>query len=163
MDRPTLASMIAEGLSTRQIAARSATSQTNIRYWLRKHELRTSPSKPHRCVDCGGSDPDKFYAGIKHVCSRCWNRRTVQRTQDTMSRIREHMGGRCQLCDYDRYPVALELHHLDRRTKDPEFRLMRFWSWQRVLDEAEKCILLCSNCHAAVHAGLAEIPQKGVQ
>jgi predicted HNH restriction endonuclease len=31
---------------------------------------------------------------------------------------------------------------------------MRGWSWESILIELKKCILLCKNCHAAYHAGL---------
>jgi predicted HNH restriction endonuclease len=34
---------------------------------------------------------------------------------------------------------------------------MRGWSWEHITKELEKCVLLCKNCHAAVHAGLLKI------
>lgn len=62
-------------------------------------------------------------------------------------------GGCCQKCGYDKCVEALEFHHLDKNEKEekPSYIIMR-WSWERVKEELEKCILLCSNCHKEVHA-----------
>lgn len=57
------------------------------------------------------------------------------------------------ICGFDRYPCSLDLYHQDREMKDPNYRSMRGWAWEKILVELKKCILLCKNCHAAVHAG----------
>lgn len=60
-------------------------------------------------------------------------------------------GGRCEDCGYSTSVAALEFHHRDATTKD--FGVGNFnGSWQRLLDEAEKCDLLCANCHRRRHA-----------
>jgi excisionase family DNA binding protein len=41
IDRDTLAAVVAEGLSTREISERLGLSQGTVRHWLRKHNLRT--------------------------------------------------------------------------------------------------------------------------
>lgn len=107
---------------------------------------------------CGETDPAKFYGKKKQICGRCDNHYTVERTRRTAARARAEMGNRCLLCGYDTYHVALVLHHLDPATKDPNFSRMKLWSWERVEREMQKCILLCANCHAGVHAGLATLP-----
>lgn len=33
-------------------------------------------------------------------------------------------------------------------------------SYRRVAEEASKCVMLCSNCHREVHAGLRQIPES---
>jgi len=62
-------------------------------------------------------------------------------------------GGRCSLCGYSKNLAALVFHHTDSASKD--FKLdMRSLSNRKlepVLAEIEKCILLCSNCHAEIH------------
>ena len=50
--------------------------------------------------------------------------------------------------------VVLDFHHRDGTTK--EFGIaegLRRYSWQRVLDEIEKCDVLCANCHRRHHHG----------
>ncbi len=69
-------------------------------------------------------------------------------------------GSRCQHCGYDRNSSALEFHHLDSTAKSYSLDLRslsnRKWSW--AIAEADKCILLCSNCHREIHNPECEIP-----
>jgi len=68
-------------------------------------------------------------------------------------------GGGCVLCGYDRYQGALQFHHLDPSTK--EFALSREGvtiAIDRSRAEAQKCVLLCANCHAEVEGGVASLP-----
>jgi hypothetical protein len=54
----------------------------------------------------------------------------------------------CLHCGFNSHHAALEFHHRDPKTK--KFRLgeSRNYSWKKVLEEIEKCDVLCSNCHA---------------
>lgn len=62
----------------------------------------------------------------------------------------------CTLCGYSKLAQALEWHHPeDDKLYEPSNLLKS--SWLRYLEEASKCILLCSNCHREVHAGLTVI------
>jgi hypothetical protein len=74
-------------------------------------------------------------------------------------RLIAEAGGRCRLCGYDRFPGALHFHHLDPETKT--FGLSRqgvYRSLARARAEAQKCALLCANCHAEVEGGFAVLP-----
>lgn len=65
------------------------------------------------------------------------------------------LGGRCQLCGYNRVISSLAFHHL--RDKVFELDERRFqYSMQKIFLEAVKCILICHNCHGEVHAGLID-------
>lgn len=71
-----------------------------------------------------------------------------------------YKGGKCQFCGYNRCVGALEFHHLDPKTKDfglGQNGLTR--SWERTRRELDKCILICSNCHKEIHAGLLQLSQ----
>jgi 5-methylcytosine-specific restriction endonuclease McrA len=64
----------------------------------------------------------------------------------------ELKGGKCAQCGYDRCSYALEFHHLSHDTKDKD--ISQFFirnTWEGVLKELEKCILLCANCHRELH------------
>jgi hypothetical protein len=72
------------------------------------------------------------------------------------------LGGRCLRCGYDEFDEALECHHRDPSKKEGDItRLLR-----RVGDayrrEIEKCVLLCANCHRALHRGRWALPQEDV-
>ena len=62
-------------------------------------------------------------------------------------------GGHCSICGYHANLAALVFHHTDSNAKD--FKLdMRSLSNRKlepVLEEIDKCILVCANCHAALH------------
>ena len=67
----------------------------------------------------------------------------------------EYRGGKCCLCGYSKYYGALEFHHIDDGSKDfglGSQGLTR--SWEKTKKELDKCILVCSNCHKELHAGL---------
>lgn len=68
------------------------------------------------------------------------------------------MGGKCKLCNYNNCFSALEFHQLDPSKK--EFSIGndgQIRSWDRIKNELQKCVLLCSNCHKEVHAGIKKI------
>lgn len=161
MDEQRIQQLVAEWKSLREIAAECGTSLANTRYWLRKYGLKTKRgprgllpkdiSKPRRCA-CGETDPSKFY-GNKKDCKRCADQRTVRLAQGKKAQAMEFLGGSCRVCGYSEHLCSLDLHHPNPGEKDPAFTSWRNWSWGRIQVELSKCILLCKNCHAAVHAG----------
>jgi hypothetical protein len=71
----------------------------------------------------------------------------------------EEAGGACVLCGYDRSLAGLHFHHVDRTQK--AFALSHQGVTRSLVAaraEAEKCVLLCSNCHAEVEVGAAQLP-----
>jgi hypothetical protein len=121
------------------------------------HNTRPIQSKGKRCCStCGETDSTKFYGHKLRMCAKCDNQYTIQRGRLMKERAREHLGGKCRICGFKKYPVALDIHHLSQTRKDPNFNSMRGWKWERVLAELKHCVLLCRNCHIAVHAKLIE-------
>lgn len=79
-----------------------------------------------------------------------------RRTQ-LKQRAIEYKGGSCVYCNYNKCASALEFHHTDPSQKD--FGISKSGitrSWSTVQDELDKCILVCSNCHKEIHAGLLQ-------
>jgi hypothetical protein len=67
----------------------------------------------------------------------------------------EYMGGKCANCGYSRCVQALEFHHINPFEKD--FTISgKTVSTEVLKQELDKCVMLCSNCHKEVHAGLFE-------
>jgi hypothetical protein len=72
-------------------------------------------------------------------------------------------GGACALCGYSRCLAALEFHHLDPALKCFSVAARGVTrSLAEAREEAEKCVLLCSNCHAEVEAGVRVLQAKHV-
>jgi hypothetical protein len=70
--------------------------------------------------------------------------------------IRMKRGGKCQRCGYNTYLGALDFHHImpdekDFTIGDRDFKL------KDCIEETKKCILICTNCHREIHAGLWNI------
>jgi hypothetical protein len=80
----------------------------------------------------------------------------------TKARINDALGGKCVCCGYDRFLNALECHHLDRSTKKFTVGSVRAnsISWEAIVNELKKCVLLCSNCHREVEGGVLTIPSN---
>ena len=78
----------------------------------------------------------------------------AKRRQKIRQKLVEYKGGKCILCGYFECINALDLHHKDSSGKDfgiSSGGLTR--SWEKVRAEADKCVLLCANCHREIHAG----------
>lgn len=74
-------------------------------------------------------------------------RRTLKRL------VVEYMGGKCFRCGWNEHQSGLVPHHVASTQK--EFSLSRNGhtvKWERLRQECDKCILLCANCHAVIHA-----------
>jgi hypothetical protein len=77
------------------------------------------------------------------------------------SKIVESMGGKCCICGYNNCNDALELHHIDPMQKDFGFGKVTAnpKSWNKIVIELRKCVLICSNHHKEVHCGKITIPE----
>ena len=77
------------------------------------------------------------------------------------TKLVEYKGGKCQCCGYNRCIRALEFHHLDPSQKD--FTISgKSKSFEMLKKEADKCILVCSNCHKEIHAGIRKIEDEEI-
>ena len=81
-----------------------------------------------------------------------WRKRIKQR-------MVEAMGGCCQCCGYNKCIHALQFHHLNPEDKEVALSSWSYMNWTKITNELKKCILVCSNCHQEIHAGVREIPQ----
>ena len=67
-------------------------------------------------------------------------------------------GGKCLLCGFDKFQEALEFHHVNPDEKEFNLTSSKMVALEKQIEEAKKCVLLCSNCHKGVHANFYEIP-----
>jgi hypothetical protein len=94
----------------------------------------------------------------KFCCNRCKNRYYVtKRRKDLKKALVQYKGGRCEKCGYDKCIAAMDFHHKD--PKEKEFGLSQKGltkSLEILKKEADKCLLLCANCHRETHDALSE-------
>lgn len=69
----------------------------------------------------------------------------------------EYKGGKCVVCGYNRSITAMEFHHLDPTQKDFGISSNSNRAWDKIKEELDKCVLICSNCHREVHEGIIKI------
>lgn len=88
-------------------------------------------------------------------CNKC-NTEAVQKRRDKLKILAiEYKGGSCQKCGYNRCVAALDFHHLDPEEKDFGISAKGYTrAWDKVKEELDKCILVCSNCHRELHQEL---------
>lgn len=94
-------------------------------------------------------------------CIACLRDRQNSVRLTKKQRLIEALGGQCVLCGYHRHPGSLEFHHLDPKIKEHELsRLLLSRSYDLCLAEAQKCVLLCRNCHGEIETGYLPTIQK---
>jgi hypothetical protein len=85
-------------------------------------------------------------------CKKCRVDAVTKRRRVLKLKAVEYKGGKCQRCGYSKCVQALQFHHTD---DNKEFTIARKGvtrSWEKVKKEIDKCMLVCANCHAEIHA-----------
>ena len=177
VDRSRLEELVASGASVAAIAQALQTSESSVKYWLRKWALRTSRSarmeasraargagRAEIVRECGRHGRVGFVIEGRgsYRCARCRSDAVMRRRRKAKAILVREAGGVCVRCGYSRCLDALQLHHRDPRLKSfsiSEGGLTRALSLLRA--EAAKCDLLCANCHAEVEAGMVSIAVEG--
>lgn len=170
-----LAMVVQIDLPIRDMADVFQRSPTTIRHWMHKHGLETARMRRERlgrAAIAAGLDvadlPCPRHGLTRHVrrrggfrCAQC----RVDHVSDKRRRLKRQLvmeaGGRCRLCGYDRCLAALQFHHIDPAAKQFAMSargLARSLAAARA--EADKCVLLCANCHAEVESGIAQVPLR---
>lgn len=91
--------------------------------------------------------------GNSSYCKKCTNTQAIERQHKFKELCVTYKGSVCEFCGYNKYIGALEFHHRDPEAKDFSFAHRRSHTFnQEIIDELDKCILLCSNCHKEEHA-----------
>lgn len=85
--------------------------------------------------------------------ARCKECLTAQRPGVAWLRSFKETHG-CEVCG-ETTPCCLDFHHLDPQEKERTIsEFARVATVEQLKQEIEKCVVLCSNCHRKVHAGL---------
>lgn len=119
--------------------------------YRRKFCLECSPFGEHNTSKKPAGASDDADAFRKRRRTDSWVRYLRKRRRERKERLIALRGGKCEDCGYGTSSAALEFHHRDARTKEFGIGNMN-GSWLRLLAEAEKCDLLCANCHRGRHA-----------
>jgi transcriptional regulator with XRE-family HTH domain len=136
----------------------------------RKYCLECSPLNAHKpptdfsgegdnriCRKCGKSlSPEDFYTnggGRRRVCKSCGNAESMRRRIANKKAAIEYLGGKCIKCGYSQNLSAIDFHHRDSSEKEALISalLARYGDIDPIKQELDKCVVMCSNCHRALH------------
>ena len=93
----------------------------------------------------------------KPICKECYPKVETDRFREYVHEFYKTPGvhtWECSECGFEGHPVSFDCHHRDPSTKSFGLSEARRGSYskKRILDELEKCELLCANCHRLEHA-----------
>lgn len=87
-------------------------------------------------------------------CKKCASEAVQRRRHELKKKAVAYNGGKCVKCGYNKFIGALEFHHTDGN-KDFGIGAKGYTrSWEKVKEELNKCILVCSNCHREIEGGI---------
>lgn len=70
--------------------------------------------------------------------------------KNTKLKLVEGFSSKCSCCGIKDDPIIYDFHHLDSNGK--EFSISStILSWENIVKEIKKCVMLCSHCHRKVH------------
>lgn len=176
IERAPLEALVATGASCPEIAQQLGVSPEMVRRWLFKYGLRTQRAAARQArrelakagmttveMHCErhGPAPFRLEGRGTYRCLRCRSRSVSNRRRRVKAILAEEAGGRCAICGYDRFLGALQFHHLKPRDKSFALGTRGLTrSLDSARNEAKKCVLLCSNCHAEVEGGLVSLEAR---
>jgi transposase len=171
--RERLEPLVEQGASIAEIAEVVGRSKATVRHWLREYGLTTRRAEWRRTsIAMGDMQPNvvqrecsqhgltdfKRRSPSGYRCLKCRSEAVARRRRNVKQTLVDEAGGACVACGYSRCVAALEFHHLEPAEK--KFSLSHRGvtrSMARARAEAGKCVLLCSNCHAEVEAGVRRL------
>lgn len=173
IDRERLRELILEGRSLAEIARLLGVSATTVRHWAKKYGLETARGERVRQgrqgrakglaivrMRCKTHGLTEFWLDGRgaYRCLRCRVEAVAKRRRSVRDTLIAEAGGRCVICGYDRCHAALHFHHIDPNTKRFNVRGGQTPALETLREEARKCVLLCSNCHAEVEVSATVLP-----
>lgn len=98
--------------------------------------------KFNKCIDKGKE---------RWRCSKCLIDSVNKRRRILKTKSIEYKGNECNDCGYNKSKSALEFHHIDSTQKEFSISDGNIKSFNRIITELNKCLLLCANCHREEH------------
>lgn len=118
-------------------------------------KLKSKGKRQSRCKSCYREYCRNYYNSVGH---KKQIKRVQQNTKLVYDKYKKWKSEKsCIICG-ENAVECLELHHKDPSKKDFIPAVAVTYGWKRFLQEAEKCIMLCSNCHRKVHSGRIMVP-----
>jgi len=79
------------------------------------------------------------------------NAYSLKRRDKRKDQLIERFGNKCADCGGSFHKAAYDFHHVNPLEKKFEIAPALDRNWQVILEEVDKCVMLCSNCHRVRH------------
>jgi len=94
----------------------------------------------------------KYRAVNKEKLAAQDKKKTQERRVKNKLKAIEYLGGKCAHCGIvSEHRGIYDFHHIDSAGKKADPGSLMHYSWKRIQQELDKCILLCANCHRIEH------------
>lgn len=107
------------------------------------------------CTKCGKEKSiEEFYKNgnrMQSTCKDCFKesiRNTYLEKTERVNQYKESIG--CEKCG-ERRVHLLDFHHKDKSQKDFNISDKTRMCFEKLMEEINKCFILCSNCHRDFH------------
>lgn len=132
------------------------------RHWCPLSEFTTDRSKKDNLRNQCNSCVRKYITTDGKSSRNLTNKRyrqsekgrlTTLRNQKRYNKMRDELKSNgCAICGYNKCPAALTFHHVNPNDKKFNIEIRSFGFNDDVLvEEINKCIILCENCHRELH------------
>ena len=139
--------LLNEGKSMSEIGIILDRHRTTISKIVKANGWKREIVKNINCVVCNEN------LGInKKNNTKCMTCVTKLRRLRLKIKCVEYLGGKCVNCGFDKHLAALQFHHRNSNNKDFLISSINTKSWKLIIEELNKCDLLCANCHAVKHS-----------
>lgn len=164
-----LRELAANGATIREMGEALERHPSTIRYWLKRYgiesrgmglrrpELQEAREAGRRRVWSTCIHHGKVVYVLEgrgyYRCTKCRQAAVSEWRRRTKRKLVAAAGGACARCGYDEFQGALQFHHLVPGEKSFGISRGVNRSFAELEAEADKCILLCANCHAEIEDG----------
>ena len=117
--------------------------------WNSSFTQTGQPEYKARCDDC-----QKVFLHKIRIGEKSKSLRNIRRKKGYTKRKQwavDFLGGKCISCGYNKCLGALTFHHRNQKEKEYEIGSILDWNEELIINELNKCDLLCFNCHMELH------------
>ena len=94
-------------------------------------------------------NPDGRFAKMESIRRKKYKNQGRERNREIVNNIKKKG---CSICGYNKSLKALHFHHTaDNKKYDVGWIVAEGLSYDLLIKEIDKCILVCSNCHHEMH------------
>ena len=126
---------------------------------------RLREKKTMKCHVCGRVKPAEDFNYLYKsedrrmtVCKDCEHEQKRVLREDKKAVLDSLKSVGCAVCG-EKDTVCLDFHHYDPKEKEFNMSSALTKPYRKMIEEAAKCIVTCSNCHRKIHAGTVSLDE----